>query len=114
MPKPLAAERRAAIAEDIRAGELGRNAIARKHHVAAGTVTNIARDEDLWFPNDWRTTTGSEAHRADRAMQRIQREAELLDELLALPQTSRQRDGRETKAHRRLSYKLYDLQRHHG
>lgn len=26
--------------------------------------------------------------------------------------TSRQRDGRETKAYRSLSYKLYDLQRH--
>lgn len=32
--------------------DLGRNAIAGKHHLAAGTVTNIARHEGLWFGDD--------------------------------------------------------------
>lgn len=114
MPALLAPETRRAIADDIRYGELGRNAIARKHHVAAGTVTNIARHEGLWFGDDWRTGIGTHAHRVDCELKRLEREAELMNDLLALPQTTRQRDGRETKAHRRLRYQLYDLDRHHA
>lgn len=113
MPAPLPRETRGAIADDIRAG-LGRNAIARKHSVSAGTVTNIARSEELWFANDWMTMTGTEAHRVDAEAARMKREDELIDRLLALPQTTRQRDGRETKAYRRISYALYDVKRHHG
>lgn len=113
MPTPLSPIIRRTVADDIRAG-LGRNVIARKHHISPGSVTNIARAEGLWFENDWMTTVGSDAHRSDCEHARLKREAELTNELLSLPQTSRQRDGRETKAHRRLSYKLYDLQRHHG
>lgn len=60
------------------------------------------------------TASGSEAHRVDCATARVEREAELIGELMALPQMTRQRDGRATKAHRRLSDKLYDLHRHHA
>lgn len=43
MPAPLDPAKREAIEEAIRAGELSRNAIARQHHVAQGTVSRIAR-----------------------------------------------------------------------
>lgn len=114
MTAPLSPEKRAAIVHDIRftIPKLGRNAIARKHGVAAGTVTKIARAEGLWFDNDWITQAGSEAHRVDCALARMNREDELLDQYLALPQTCRQRDGKETRAHRRLSYALYNVNRH--
>lgn len=114
MPKPLPPELRAAIIEDIGVRRLGRNEIARKHSVSPGVVTKIARAEHLHFENDWRTHVGATAHRLDCEFKRIEREDELLREVLELPQTTRRRDGRETKAYRRLSYKLYDLQRHHS
>lgn len=44
MPAPLAAEVRAAILADIHAGQLSRNAIAKKHGVGAGTVTRLAQE----------------------------------------------------------------------
>ncbi|PRX91974.1 hypothetical protein [Allonocardiopsis opalescens] len=47
MPAPLPAQKRAAILADIQAGELSRNAIARKHKVSVGTVTNIANKAGL-------------------------------------------------------------------
>lgn len=113
MPAPLPQTTRDAVADDIRAGCLGRNAIARKHGISAGVVTKIARANEFWFPNDWQTMAGARARQIDLEAARLEREDELLNELLSLPQTTRQRDGRETKAYRRLSYKLYDLQRHH-
>lgn len=114
MPAPLSKQTRDAVLQDLTAGELGRNAIARKHHVSAGYVTKIAREEGHWFDNDWRTSTGTEAHRIDCAAARLDREEQLMHDLLALPQTNRQRDGKETRAHKRLSYKLYDNNRHHN
>lgn len=112
MPKPLAHEQRTAIADDIRAG-MGCNAIARKHGVSPSTVSKIARSEELHFPDDWKTTIAAENRRYHAELQRIQREESLLNDLLALPQPTRARDGRETKAYRRLSYALYNLHRHH-
>lgn len=47
MPKPLTAEKRAAILADIQAGQKARNQIARDHGVSVGTVTNIAKDAGL-------------------------------------------------------------------
>lgn len=114
MPAPLATAVRQAIIEDIGVRRLGRNEIARKHSVSPGVVTKIARAEHLYFENDWKTQVGSAAHRLDCELKRVQRENELLDDIMELPVTSLQRDGRETKAYRRLSYKLYDLQRHHA
>lgn len=43
MPRPIDDELRAAILDDINAGQLSRNAIARKHDVSASTVTKVAR-----------------------------------------------------------------------
>lgn len=114
MPAPLAAEVRAAIADDIRAGELGCRAIARKHQVAASTVSTIARHEGLAFDNDWMTTTATDCRRYYAEIERGKREDALIEELLSLPQTSRARDGRETRAYRRISYALYNLRRHQG
>lgn len=113
MPAPLPAEQRQAISDDIRAG-LGCNATARKHHVSPSTVSGIARDEHLSFGEDWKTVAAVSALVADAGAARAEREALLIQELLTLAQAVRARDGRETKAHRRLSYRLYDLNRHHG
>lgn len=112
MPTPLSPERRAAIVDDIRAGN-GCNATARKHSVSPSTVSNIARDNELHFDNDWITTTAAACRRIYAEAARLEREEQLIGEFLALPQTTRQRDGRETKAHRRMSYALYNLNRHH-
>jgi transposase-like protein len=112
MPAPLPAERRRAIADDIRAG-MGRNEIARKHQVSPSTVTGIARDEQLHFENDWMTLTAVRCQQADAQAARAEREDRIIRDLLALPQTSRARDGRETKAYRRISYALYNVNRHH-
>lgn len=43
MPPPLNDTKRASILADIQARQLSRNAIARKHHVSPGTVSNIAK-----------------------------------------------------------------------
>lgn len=42
MPRPLAADKRAAILKDIQAGKLSAHAIAKKHGVAQSTVSRIA------------------------------------------------------------------------
>jgi hypothetical protein len=47
MPAPLDPTLVAAITEDIRARELSRNAIARKHKVSGGAVTKIAKALEL-------------------------------------------------------------------
>jgi transposase-like protein len=47
MPRPIDPAKREAILADIRAGELGRNEIARRHEVAGSTVTLIASQEGL-------------------------------------------------------------------
>lgn len=47
MPKPISASVRAAITEDIAAGQKSRNQIARDHKVSVGSVTNIAHAAGL-------------------------------------------------------------------
>lgn len=111
---PLSPQLRQDVADDIRAGELSRNAIARKHHISAGSVTNIARAEGLWFENDWMTAVGTEAHRVDCEIARLEREGALLDQYMALTVTNRLRDGQETRAAKKLSYALYNIDRHHS
>lgn len=68
MPRPLAADKRAAILTDIRAGELSRNAIARKHSVSVGSVTNIAKkaEEHTAFDRS-QTVQATRAREADTA-----------------------------------------------
>ncbi|MFF2275985.1 hypothetical protein [Agromyces sp. NPDC058126] len=115
MPKrlPRPGSTHDAVADAIRAGE-GRNQIARSFGVSSGSVSKIAREYRLSFDDDWRTATATEAHRVDAALARLTREEELIGELLHLPQTTRQRDGKATKAYRRISYQLYDIHRHHA
>ncbi|MCE7483086.1 hypothetical protein AB0301_08760 [Microbacterium profundi] len=76
-------------------------------------MSKIARHEGLWFERNTQTALAASNRRADCVVARARREDELVGELMALPQTTRQRDGRDTKAFRRVSYKLYDLGRHH-
>lgn len=110
-PTPLTPEQRAAVADDIRAG-MGRNAIARKHGISAGSVTNIARAEHLWFDRCTQTALASLNRSADLYRERVNREIQLWEQLLALPQTTRLRDGKETRAYRRLNRELDNLHRH--
>lgn len=44
MPRPLADDIRAAILTDIRAGQLSARAIAKRHGVAASTISKLAKD----------------------------------------------------------------------
>ncbi|WP_404475150.1 hypothetical protein [Microbacterium aerolatum] len=113
MPAPLDPMVRAAIVWDMRAG-FGCNAIARTRGVSPGTVSKIARQEGHFFARSTQTALAARNRRADCAIARIEREATLTEELMDLPQTARQRDGRETRAFRRISYRLYDLHRHHS
>lgn len=109
-PTPLSSEQRNAIADDIRAG-MGRNAIARKHGVSAGSVTSIARQENLFFDRCVQTATASHARQIDQWKERVDRADELLSVILNAP---RRQNGTETRAERRASYALYDLDRHHN
>ncbi|HEY8590198.1 MAG TPA: hypothetical protein VIL55_11665 [Naasia sp.] len=45
MPAPIPDDERAAILDDIRAGQLSRNAIARKHKRSVGLVTKLAHED---------------------------------------------------------------------
>ena len=110
-PTPLTPEQRAAVADDIRAG-IGRNATARKHRISAGSVTNIARSEHLWFERCTQTALASRSRSHDLWRARTEREDQLIDDILALPQTTRLRDGKETRAYRRLNRELDNLHRH--
>lgn len=81
MPAPLAPRVRAAILRDIRAG-MARNAIARKHAVAASTVGKIAAAEGMADTAFDRTHTlkGARAKAADNRARRAQLVSDLLDD----------------------------------
>lgn len=65
MAKKVSDTERDAILEDIRTGELSRNAIARKHGRSVGTITNIAAAaEDLVEPFDRSATLNATRARA--------------------------------------------------
>ena len=114
MPKPipLSQQTRDAVEADVAAG-IGCNAIARAHGISPSSVSTIAHQAGLWFQNDHMTTLAAENRRWQATRARLAREGELVEELPQLPDTSRARDGRETKAYRRLSYALYNVNRHH-
>lgn len=68
MPPPIDDAIRAAILEDIRAGQLGNRAIAKKHGVSPGTVTNIknsAGEHDAFERSQ--TKKATHARQADAA-----------------------------------------------
>jgi hypothetical protein len=113
-PVPLDPDLRRRIGDDIAMHVAGRNELARRYGVSPGVVSKIARERGLYFENDWQTTTATECRRVDQELRRLEREEELETELLELRPAFRLRDGRETKARRRLSYALYDVNRHHN
>jgi hypothetical protein len=78
MPAPLDPVIREAILTDVRAGDLSRNAIARKHGVANATVTKLAKDAHVVGAFD-RTNTekGMRARAFDAKVAR----AELIERL---------------------------------
>lgn len=71
MPRPLADDIRTAILTDIRAGQLSRNAIARKHGVAQSTVTRLAQEAKQTNAFDRsQTIQATRAREADNASRR--------------------------------------------
>lgn len=71
MPRPLADDIRAAILTDIRAGTLSARAIAKKHGVAASTVSKLAADNAV--PEAFeraQTIKATRAREADNASRR--------------------------------------------
>lgn len=81
MPPPLDPTERQAILDDIQAGELSRNAIARKHHRSVSTITGIAKaagETDAFDRSQ--TEKGTQARVADLAELRSQTSARFLQE----------------------------------
>lgn len=88
MPAPLDNTKRAAILTDIQAGQLSRNAIARKHHVAPSTVTKLAKDTGTTTAFDrTHAEKGARARRFDAKLAR----AQLIQDLYGDAQRFRER-----------------------
>ena len=114
MPKtqPISPELRQRIGDDISVG-FGRNEIAKRYFVSPGLVSKIARERGLGFRNAWMVGDAVHARQIDLWAARVQREGELLDQYMALP-TTIDRAGKRTRAEKRLSYALYNVNRHHN
>jgi len=114
MPRtvPISSVLRERIGDDIAVGH-GRNEIARRYDVSPGLVSKIARERGLGFRNTWMVDVAVPARQIDLYAKRIERMDELLDEYLALPKTVRP-DGKRTRREKRLSYAIYNLERHHN
>jgi hypothetical protein len=76
---PIPDKKRKAVLKDIRAGELSRNAIAKKHGVAASSVRNIADRAGIVAPFD---RAGTKNATAARTVDMAARRAELAELLL--------------------------------
>lgn len=87
MAKPLPDKKRAAILADIRAGEKGRNEIARDHDVSTSTVTNVAKGAGIETAFD-RTATAkaTRAREADCKALREQLKIDMLEDAQRLRQ----------------------------
>lgn len=81
MPPRIPDDKRAAILEDIRAGELSARAIGRKHGVAQSSVSLIAQQnrEDTAFDRT-KTERATRAKQADNRSRRAQLAADLLSD----------------------------------
>ncbi|WP_309617704.1 hypothetical protein [Salinibacterium sp.] len=114
MPRtvPIDPKLREQIGDDIAVG-FGRNDIARRHSVSPGLVSKIARERGLGFRNAWMAGDAVKARQIDLWAARAEREDELLNQYLALPTTTN-RNGRPTREEQRLSYALYNVNRHHN
>lgn len=62
--------KRRAVIDDIRAGELGRNAIAKKHGLSGSTVSGIAKAEGLEFRGRRQVAAATAARSVDLAARR--------------------------------------------
>ncbi len=79
MPKRLEPSERQAILDDIQAGKLARNAIARKHGRSVSTITGIAQSSGATNAFDRsQTEKGTQARSADMAELRSLTKAKLL------------------------------------
>lgn len=81
MPKPLPADKRAAILKDIQAGQKSRNQIARDHGVSVSTVSGIAKDAGLTDAFDRsKTKSATRAREVDCKALRAQLKQDLLED----------------------------------
>jgi transposase-like protein len=110
-PSPIPAETRRRIASRISMGA-GRNQIAREFGISTGVVSKIARENRLYFENTGAASVATQARQIDQWAARVDREDELLRAYLALTKTQRD-DGTPTREEKRLSYALYNVNRHH-
>lgn len=79
MPRPLADDIRAAILTDIRAGTLSARAIAKKHGVAASTISKLAKDAGVVDAFERvQTEKATRAREADSRSERAALKADLL------------------------------------
>lgn len=73
-------QRRRAVIADIRAGQLGRNAIAKKHGLSGSTVSGIAKAEGLEFAGRSKVAAATKARTIDNKSRRSALSARLLEE----------------------------------
>jgi hypothetical protein len=98
MTARLSEDKRRAILDDIRAAQLGCNAIAKKHHVSPSVVSVLARDHGLTFDRRERsrakTRAATEAHKFDAKaarsamLEKLHGDAELLRQRAWQPYTT--------------------------
>lgn len=105
------------IGDEIAVG-FGRNDIARRHGVSPGLVSKIARERGLGFRNTWMVDTAVQARQIDLFKQRMDK-AEALERELEQTITARANGNpanahKTTKREKKLSYAIYNLDRHHN
>jgi hypothetical protein len=110
-PVPIPIDTRRRIAGRICMGG-GRNQIAREFGISTGVVSKIAREYRLYFENTGSASIATQARQIDQWAVRVDREDELLRAYLTLARTQRP-DGTSTRKEKRLSYALYNVNRHH-
>ncbi|TFC03642.1 hypothetical protein [Cryobacterium mannosilyticum] len=110
-PTPIPTETRRRIAGRISMGA-GRNELAREFGISTGVVSKIAREYGVYFENLGAAAVATQARQIDQWAVRVDREDELLRAYLALPLTQRP-DGSMTRQEKRLSYAIYNVNRHH-
>jgi hypothetical protein len=71
---------RQAVIDDIKAGELGRNAIAKKHGLSGSTVSGIAKAEGLEFRGRTQVAAATQARKVDLRSRRAEIAAVLLED----------------------------------
>ncbi|TFC78151.1 hypothetical protein E3O45_05930 [Cryobacterium sp. TMS1-20-1] len=110
-PVPIPIDMRRRIAGRIGMGA-GRNQIAREFGISTGVVSKIAREYRLYFENTGAASVATQARQIDQWAVRVDREDELLQAYLALTRTQRP-NGQMTRTEKRLSYAIYNVNRHH-